>query len=195
MLQMSLLHLGVIAIGTFCHSASAQTCPGDCRMSDGSDPNNDGRLCPGGCPTSCACAQNTFCCSTWSWSCDACEAGLGNEFGCAAGACSGARMPAQPPPSPPPAAAGRPGSCACEHNSYCCSGWSSSCSDCESGAGNALGCAAGVCGLKDYTRIAFEFAKVELSAGAHPKEVPSSVNLLPKSDPVHRWRWRGSAAA
>ena len=44
--------------------------------------------CVGGCPDSCACAQNSFCCNDWSSLCDKCESGEGDEAnGCAEGAC------------------------------------------------------------------------------------------------------------
>ena len=65
---------------------------------------------------------------------------------------------------------GRPDSCACEHNSYCCGSWSGACSDCESGVGNAFGCDAGVCGAS--SRSDFPFAKAELGAGGEPAAGP-----------------------
>lgn len=45
--------------------------------------------CVGGCPTSCACAKNSFCCTDWSDQCNACENGFGNQHGCKKDACAG----------------------------------------------------------------------------------------------------------
>ena len=137
-------------------------CPGDCPNGD------DGRLCDGGCPDSCACAQNDYCCTRWSWSCDACEAGLGNEFGCEPGVCAGAPMPSEPAP-----ALGQPDSCACAHNRYCCIGWSSACDACEAGDGNQFGCEPGVCGEPP----SWDFAKADLSPGGSGEGIVGTVTL------------------
>lgn len=61
---------------------------------------------------------------------------------------------------------GRPDSCACHHNSYCCTGWSRACDACEAGEGNDFGCGAGVC------RPDFAFAKAELTVEGEAADGP-----------------------
>lgn len=66
---------------------------------------------------------------------------------------------------------GRPESCACEHNRYCCAGWSPACDACEAGDGNRFGCAQGACSGASAL-ISFPFARAELTVAGRPPTGP-----------------------